>query len=76
MVVDPGPDFDLLYALLRPLQVLLDFLCGSHAFGEAGLRAHQSALSELLEFEKLAVLGVEFTRSAECQYCHFIEPEC
>jgi hypothetical protein len=76
MVVDQGLDFDLLYAFLRPLQILLDFLCSSHAFGEAGLRAHQSALSKLLEFEKFAVLGVEFTRSAECQYCHFIKLEC
>jgi hypothetical protein len=68
-------DSGLLYALLCPLQVLLHFLCRSHAFGETGLCAHQSALGKLLEFEKFAVLGVEFARSADCQYRHFIEFE-
>jgi hypothetical protein len=53
----------ILYALLRPLQVLLHFLCGSHALCKTGLRAHQSALSKGLQFEKFTVLGVELTGS-------------
>jgi hypothetical protein len=54
---------NLLYALLCPLKVLLHFLCGSHAFREAHLCASQSSLSKRLQFEKFAVLSVQFARS-------------
>jgi hypothetical protein len=64
--------FNILYSLLRPLQVFLHFFRGPHAFSKASLCAHQSSLSKGLQFKELAVLGVELTRSGASQFCHLV----
>lgn len=57
--------WDSLDAFLCPLQIFLHFFGSSHALGETRLCAHQSSLSELLQFEQFSVLGVEFARSVD-----------
>ena len=54
---------DALYALLRPLEILLHFLGCAHSIGEVCARAREPALGEGLELEEFAVLCVEFAGS-------------
>lgn len=56
---------NLLYSLLRPLQIFLDLLCGLHTICKVHARASQSSLSELLQFEKFAMLGIQLTGSGD-----------
>jgi hypothetical protein len=46
--------------LLRPLEISLRFLCGSHAFGKVRPCLGQTSSCLGLEGEELAVFGIEF----------------
>jgi len=51
-----GADF-----LLRPLEISLRFLCGSHAFGKVRPCLGQTSSCLGLQSEELAVFGIEFS---------------
>ena len=53
----------LLDTFLRPLQIFGDFLGCFHAVRKVCAIALKPALSERLQLCKLAILGIEFTRS-------------
>lgn len=62
----PVKGFHLLHALLCPLEILLHLFGRFHAIRKVGTAALESALSQRLQFHKLAILCIELARSKVC----------
>jgi len=60
--------FDLLYFLLRPLQIPLNISCGFHALGEVRSRLRQSCSRLRLQGKQFSVLCIELARPAVYQH--------
>lgn len=59
---------DLLDAFLCPFKILLHLFGRFHAIRKVRTAGFESALSKCLQFHKLAVLSIEFSRSRTCQH--------